>query len=161
MAWRCCLRHDAMSWAALAALSSVATALFVLFGGAATKHMSSATMNAIQATAMLVTTLSVASVSGSTSFGEIGDALKSQGLLLAVIAGVFSGVAWIAFFAAESLATESQTGSAARVAAINATYIVLLAIIEPLFRSGPTVTLSQGVGILLVLTGNVLVLLPR
>lgn len=150
-----------MNWVAFAALSSVATTLFVIFGGAATKYMSSATMNAIQASAMLVTTWGVACLNGSVGFGQLGAAVRSKGLLLAIIAGVFSGIAWIAFFAAESLATEARTGSAARVAAINATYIVLLAIIEPLLRLGPPVTISQGAGILFVLAGTILVLLSR
>lgn len=150
-----------MGWVPHAVLSSVATACFVAFGGAATRYMPSATMNAIQASAMLATTLVASSVSGSVTVKKLGDAVGSGGLPLAIIAGVSSGIAWIAFFTADTLAKEAGRGSAAGVAAVNVTYIVLLALAAPLTRSGPAPTSGQWSGILLVLAGTVLVLSPR
>lgn len=150
-----------MGWFFYAALSSVATASFVAFGGAATRYMPSATMNAIQASAMLATTLVVSGVVGSVSIPRLAAAVDGRGLPLAILAGVSSGVAWIAFFTAQTLASEAGGGSAARVAAINATYIVLLAIAAPLVGSDPAPTSGQWSGIVLVLAGSILVLSPR
>lgn len=150
-----------MSWIFFAALSAVAAAATVLCGIVATKYMDSAAMNTIKATFILLTSFGISFYNGPMSLDTIGGALKSKGLYFAILTGVFGSLSWIAYYSAITVGRETHTGTAARVAAINATYIILLAAAEPLLQLGAPVTPTQGLGILLVLGGTVLVILSR
>lgn len=130
-------------WWAYALLSAFFAALTAVFGKIGVKNVDSDLANAIRTVVIVFLAWGIVLFKGAhTSVQQ----LTRQNTLFLVLSGIATGLSWIFYYKA------LQVGKVAQVAPVDKLSIAFAILLSVLFL-GESLTLKEGIGILLILAG--------
>ncbi len=140
---------QSISWLPLAALSAVFAALVAVFGKVGLEGVNTTVATTVRASVMFLLLLIVTLVSGK--IGSITQ-INNRALLYIVLAGAAGALSWLFYFWALKL------GKVSHIAAVDRLSVVFAAALALLFL-GERIGIKDGVGLILITIGGILVAL--
>lgn len=134
-------------WIFYALLSAVFAALVAILGKFGVKDVDTTLATAVRAVVMAVFLVSAALILGK---GALLEQLTSKPLLFIALSGVAGAISWLFYFLA------LKAGPAGGVAALDRLSVVFVIILAAIFLA-EKITLSKGIGAILLTLGAILI----
>jgi bacterial/archaeal transporter family protein len=139
------------TWLFFALLSAMAAALVAVFGKMGLQGVDSTTATAVRAAIMAVFLLGVVLLEGK--LGQVSAVTSNGGAMRYIIlSGVAGALSWIFYFIALKMGKVSQVAPIDRLSVVFATVLAVLVL-------GEKVGLKEGVGIVLIAAGAIVIAL--
>ncbi len=136
-------------WWIYALLSAFFAALTAVFGKIGVKNVDSDLANAIRTVVIVFLAWTIVLFKGAnTSMQQ----LTKQNIVFLVLSGIATGLSWIFYYKA------LQVGKVSQVAPVDKLSVAFAILLSMVFL-GESLTLKEGIGILLILAGTLIVVL--
>ncbi len=136
-------------WIIYALLSAIFAALVAIFGKIGVRDVDSTLATSVRAFVMFIFLLLV--ILATKKYSEV-NTIDKNSLLFIVLSGIAGAISWIFYFMA------LKFGPASKVATVDRTSLVFVMVFSALLL-GEKVTITKSIGILLVVTGSILVII--
>lgn len=136
-------------WWIYALLSAFFAALTAIFGKIGVKNVDSDLANAIRTVVIVLLAWGIVLFKGA---GSSMQQLTKQNIIFLVLSGIATGLSWIFYYKA------LQVGKVAQVVPVDKLSVAFAILLSVVFL-GESLTLKEGIGILLILAGTFVLVL--